>query len=182
MTFTSNTNTAHLPNGPTTAATMTVASLSHDLRCRAASSLPPRPNASGICDPRSTHARTASRTPSRAERSARAGAPPRARISETRGARADARLRQKKDGSEAVSSEESSGSRKAVADSSAEAEEGGSGSWAGCGGMATAPSRTCRATMFWQRAESSRSVRSSVGRAASERERAAREDLSAACR
>ena len=80
------------------AATITVASLSHDLP-----SIFLRPNASGSWEPRSTHRLMDSRTESLLDFSVLAETPPLFKISVTRGDKFDASVRQKNDGSEAVS-------------------------------------------------------------------------------
>lgn len=52
----------------------------------------------------------------------------------------------------------------------------------GCWGGLMDSRSDSSATMFWHRADISRSVRSRVGRVASEREREASDDFSAVCR
>lgn len=87
--------------------TITAASRSHDLL-----SLFFLPNASGICEPRSTHRLIESLTTSLFALNVRADTPPLLRISVTLGLNAEASDRQKNDGKLLVSSEESNGVKK----------------------------------------------------------------------
>jgi len=103
-------------------------------------------------------------------RSVLALTPPPRTISWIRGDKFDARVRQKKDGRDEVSKLCSSGWRKfggAVMLASSRRM---------CGGGLIEPSRASRATMFWQRAEISRSVRSKVGKVARARASAGRDE------